>query len=544
MPFAHPQQGTVGGMGHGLMSATEPWSGHYRIQPTLYAVAHTTQFTHPKRCKYVNKEAAGVAGGGWVDAANVSSIVVFSCDEGKDWTAVIETTSATTAFDGPTQFHLRNVPSGAASKPLSVWETCENSSFVKKAAPSVSGGTFELQLTKQCITTVTTMTDGAPVPEHTIPASAHMSLDYTDSFDSYPEETPVKYFADEGGSFAAEKHGGNGVLAQQVTQKPIHGAWWNDGEPWTVMGDSQTWTDYSVSVKAMIGGPAPPPAPGPAPLPSDAVQITQMSAKSPSHGQCLNVEAASNRDGTPIFTYACGQAAQPLEFVAARSGLHNANDEWETGGGTLKSLGKCATAMPDGSVALYTCNGTAAQHWTMDWPAIKSGSGCLGLGGPSPSFPSNKLAKVSACAASDVTQEWKNSSTGSLGVTPAPEFVRVCGRISAFKPDGTPPQGYCLIVDGNSSWFLAAGGKKGANGRDAPIVLATGKLPSRSLKGKEGAWRTLTLEMKGSTITPMVDGAALGATVDTEGRFEHGMAAVGSGWHLAYFDDFALKPVS
>ena len=75
-------------------------------------------------------------------------------------------------------------------------------------------------------------------------------------------------------------------------------------------------------------------------------------------------------------------------------------------------------------------------------------------------------------------------------------------------------------------------------------MLATGKLPSRSLKGKEGAWRTLTLEMKGSTITPMVDGAALGATVDTEGRFEHGMAAVGSGWHLAYFDDFALKPLS
>jgi galactosylceramidase len=52
-PFAHPDGQTVGGMGHGLMSATEPWSGHYRIMPTLYAVAHTTQFTTPGKCRYV-----------------------------------------------------------------------------------------------------------------------------------------------------------------------------------------------------------------------------------------------------------------------------------------------------------------------------------------------------------------------------------------------------------------------------------------------------------------------------------------------------------
>lgn len=114
-PFAHPDGVTVGGMGHGLMSATEPWSGHYRIQPTLYTVAHTSQFTRPGACKYLKNSAVGVAPGGWLDAANMSSIVVFVCDEGQHWTAVIETSTAKT-LPPTTDFALSNLPSGAPTK--------------------------------------------------------------------------------------------------------------------------------------------------------------------------------------------------------------------------------------------------------------------------------------------------------------------------------------------------------------------------------------------------------------------------------------------
>jgi hypothetical protein len=327
----------------------------------------------------------------------------------------------------------------------------------------------------------------------------------------------------------------------------------------------------TVAVKAMIAG-KPPPS-GPSPLPSNTREIFQMSAKSPSHGQCLNVLAGGKADGTPIFTYPCGKATQSmlmmgdegmspsvagLEFVAGRqrggagaTGLDN--DQWDTTGGLLKCLGKCATAEPDGSVALYSCNGSAAQTWSTEWPVIKSGSSCLGLAakGP-PSFPNNKLAKVSACATSDPTQSWTNSSASGafIDVMPEPAFVRVCGRISAFKPDGTPPQGYCLIVDSNSTWFLAVGGAKGQNGRDKPNVLATGQLPpavevtaasgSSRVAVSVSAWRTLSLEMAGSKITPSVDGKSLGTVVSD--TLPHGMAALGSGWHRAVFDDFSLKP--
>eukprot|EP01043_Picozoa_sp_COSAG02_P005390 COSAG02_NODE_145_length_34010_cov_7.359696_23_plen_307_part_00 len=300
----------------------------------------------------------------------------------------------------------------------------------------------------------------------------------------------------------------------------------------------------------MIAGkpkPGPHPAP-PGPPAPPKLQISQMSAKSPSHGQCLNVLAAQSADGTPIFTYPCGEASDRLEFVtneyaAVGATTGAANDEWNIKDGLLKCMGKCATVEPNGGVALYSCNGSAAQSWSTDWPLIKSASRCLGLAdhGPS-SYPNNKLAKVSKCATSDPTQKWTNGSASFIDVMPEPAFVRVCGRISAFKPNGTPPQGYCLIVDSNSanrsSWFLAAGGSPGSNGRDKPRVIATGQLPAPKTSGV--TWRTLTLKMLGNKITPSVDGISLG-TVETD-AFVHGMAAVGGGWHRSFFDDFSLQP--
>ena len=33
--------------GSGPMKANTPWSGHYEVQPALWAIAHTTQFAKP-----------------------------------------------------------------------------------------------------------------------------------------------------------------------------------------------------------------------------------------------------------------------------------------------------------------------------------------------------------------------------------------------------------------------------------------------------------------------------------------------------------------
>ncbi|AQS65902.1 PQQ-dependent sugar dehydrogenase [Streptomyces pactum] len=71
-------------------------------------------------------------------------------------------------------------------------------------------------------------------------------------------------------------------------------------------------------------------------------------------GKCLDVDNAGTADGTEVQIWSCnGSAAQ----------------DWTVGGdGTLKALGKCLDVSGGGSadgtrVQLWTCNGTGAQRW-------------------------------------------------------------------------------------------------------------------------------------------------------------------------------------
>ena len=57
-------------------------------------------------------------------------------------------------------------------------------------------------------------------------------------------------------------------------------------------------------------------------------------------------------------------------------------------------------------------------------------------------------------------------------------------------------------------------------------------------------WHTLQLDLVGTKVTGTVDGKMVGQVNDINATFTHGMVAVGSGWHVAYFDNFsvAAKP--
>ncbi len=93
-------------------------------------------------------------------------------------------------------------------------------------------------------------------------------------------------------------------------------------------------------------------------------------------GKCVDVNAASNANGTAIQLYTCnGTGAQ----------------NWTHSGNTLQALGKCMDVTSAGTangtkVQLWDCNGTAAQQWTVgpNNELINTGSGrCLDATGPS-----------------------------------------------------------------------------------------------------------------------------------------------------------------
>jgi hypothetical protein len=105
--------------------------------------------------------------------------------------------------------------------------------------------------------------------------------------------------------------------------------------------------------------------------------------------------------------------------------------------------------------------------------------------------------------------------------------VQVCGRITQFAGlNGAQAMpGYCLQVDARGGWTLVSD--------SAP--LATGMLPGPF---NASSTHRLSLSMAGDVITAAVGGVQLTSVVDKS--YAVGNAAVGSGWHVAAFDNFAV----
>ena len=119
---------------------------------------------------------------------------------------------------------------------------------------------------------------------------------------------------------------------------------------------------------------------------------------------------------------------------------------------------------------------------------------------------------------------------------PGPSFVRVCARITAFKPSGEPPQGFCFVVDGGlGKWFITAS----LTHAHLPnlVVLASGPLEQGSGPWMK-TWHRLKLSTVGATVTGSVDGKVVGSAHNT--TYTHGMVALGSGWHEAFYDNFSV----
>jgi O-glycosyl hydrolase len=225
----------------GLAVSPSPWSGAYRLGKETWATAQVTQFTQPG-WKFIDS-GSGYLGG---DRAN-GSFVSLKSTNGKDYSTIVETLSATAA-----QTVTVKVSGGLSTGTVHVWATNLASSkasdyFVHKPDVTPSGGSYTTTLQPGFVYSFTT-TSGQGKGTATGPAQHGLALPYRDSFDSDATNTEARYVADMQGSFEVRPcaNGHTGQCVQQVAPvKPIE--WQGDSDSYALVGDTG-WSNYSVSV--------------------------------------------------------------------------------------------------------------------------------------------------------------------------------------------------------------------------------------------------------------------------------------------------------
>ena len=219
----------------GHMTANEPWSGHYEVEPAIWITAHTTQFAKPG-WQYVDSGCRKIDGG---------SVVVLRSTDGKDFSVIVETIDA----KKPQTLVIR--PEGAALRPLSVWFTNEEKQFVKLKPLAAKDGAYTINVEPGALYSLTTTTGqmkGATKP----PESKPFPFPYKEDFESYKAGATPRYFSDSSGAYeVAFRADGKGKALRQVM--PSLGIRWMhlNPLPQTLIG-SRFWRDYEVSVDALV----------------------------------------------------------------------------------------------------------------------------------------------------------------------------------------------------------------------------------------------------------------------------------------------------
>ncbi len=231
----------------GLMVAGEPWSGNYSTGKSLWVTAHIAQFTQPG-WQFLDG-ASGYLGGDRTQGSYIS----LRSPTGGDWSTVVEATTATAPSTG-----LFRLGGDLAHKPVHVWasnlnSTTDGDQFVKMA-DLIPDGSGSLQFTFRpgFVYTLSSLGRGVGKGAAIAPQASHLRLPYRDNFDGYTPGQEARYLSDMQGSFevqtcAAGRAGS--CLQQMAAVKPIE--WQDDSDAFTLLGDP-SWTDYVISVDALL----------------------------------------------------------------------------------------------------------------------------------------------------------------------------------------------------------------------------------------------------------------------------------------------------
>lgn len=216
--------------GSGLMRANAPWSGHFEIQPALWAAAHTTQFAEPG-WRYADGGCGLLPNGSYVTlrSGDDFSFIVETMDTTKQQTVVV---SFDKSFKG---------------RVLHVWKSTKNKcEFERQPDIRLRDNSFVLTLDGKSIYSITT-TSGQTKGYFDSPAEASFPLPYKDDFENSQTGQLARYFIDQCGVFEIhERNDGKGkCLKQVITQQGNE--WEFDIYPFvsSLLGNTG-WENYEV----------------------------------------------------------------------------------------------------------------------------------------------------------------------------------------------------------------------------------------------------------------------------------------------------------
>uniref|UniRef100_A0ACB8G554 Uncharacterized protein n=1 Tax=Sphaerodactylus townsendi TaxID=933632 RepID=A0ACB8G554_9SAUR len=245
----------------GLMTAQEPWSGNYTVNPPIWITAHTTQFTQPG-WHYLKVDGRLEGGGSYV-----------ALTDGKgNLTIIIETmTYHHSACIRPPLLPYNVTPQKATFylngsfsqvEALQMWysklefKSSNSTLFQYLGSQKVCEGTLTVNLGLDEVYTLTTLTTGRKSRYPDPPPSKPFPSTYKDDFNiRNPPFSEAPYFTDQTGVFeyfvnASDPGEHVFTLRQVVNQRPV--TWVTDAKNTISILGNHKWVNITLSCDIYI----------------------------------------------------------------------------------------------------------------------------------------------------------------------------------------------------------------------------------------------------------------------------------------------------
>ncbi len=243
-----------------LITANEPWSGHYTLDSGYYMAMHFSRYIK-KGWKFID---AACCFDGEKDGHSLVN-AVYSCMTAADIRTGDYSVVIANSTDKPLAYEISVSGLLKADADVAMIKTSKHGSgsydenyfvYDRTITPVKNGDAYSYTVEVMPFSLLTLTTLSSDIPEKKQSISKVLSLPYSDDF-SYSESYVAerggmpRYTTDQGGAFEVTSLDGRNVLMQRITPSEKAMEWGETPLPTTNFGDDR-WFDYSVSADVFL----------------------------------------------------------------------------------------------------------------------------------------------------------------------------------------------------------------------------------------------------------------------------------------------------